>query len=223
VALIDNNGLDIKIDPKNGKTNGEIIYNLDNLINLKDKYPNKVKLLIGNHDVPYIYHIKNKSLQANKLCTGYRRSIENELALLFYKNLRKFDVAYKVGNYMWSHAGITPGAYRKYFKYKINDNFDILAEELNRWFILDEPDLFHISYIRKGSYPYGSIFWADKSEFIIEPYDLPFTQIVGHSFVPEISYLYEDEKFTSEKRDKKINVFFTDVLNSKTDFLEMEI
>jgi len=212
----------VLVDEEIGRTNGEILYNLTKIIELKDKYPDKVELLLGNHDVPYIYHIKNKSLQRELMCSGYRYTMENELSLLFNKNLRKFRVACKIKDVVWSHAGITPTAYRQYFKHRVNNNIDILVDELNIWFVLNEPQVFYVPYIRGGGMPHGSILWADKTEWN-EDYEFPFTQIVGHSHVDNISYLYDDKVRTYEPRKEKANVVFTDCLNNETKFYEIEI
>lgn len=223
IAQIDSVNNRVIVNETHGRTNAEILCNLTKIIELKDKYPYKVVLLLGNHDVPYIYHIKNKSLQKTMMCSGYRYSMENELAVLFNKNIKKFSIAHRIKNVVWSHAGITPQAYNTYFKSKVNDNFDLLVDELNIWFVLNEPELFYISNIRCGSNPHGSILWADKSEWTQEEYNLPFIQIVGHSHVDKISYLYDDKKITSDVILKEANVTFTDCLNKETKFYEIEL
>ena len=60
VAQIDGMNNKVLVHEEHGRTNAEILYNLTKIIELKDEYPSKVVLLLGNHDVPYIYHIKNK-------------------------------------------------------------------------------------------------------------------------------------------------------------------
>ena len=227
VADVDNFGYKIPINEIHGRTNGEILYNLNNIIAFKDKYPDKVVLILGNHDMPYVYHIKNRSIEHEIMCSRHRYGIENELAKLFNDNISKFQIAYQVKNTLWSHAGITQEAYLKYFNHKI-DNFDEIADELNRWFILDRPELFHIAYLRGGRSSAGSILWADKSEWMIGQYELPLTQIVGHSHVEDISFFYDEvdkdeNRLTTEILSLKINAVFTDVLNVKTKFYELEL
>ena len=220
-------GLNTKvfISEKHGRNNSEMIYNLSEIIEFKDKYPDKVELCVGNHDVPYIYLIKNRAFQSEVMCSGYRYRIENELARLFNDNIDKFKIAFQIEDVLWSHAGITQQAYDTYFKCKIGDNFDTIADELNRLFVLNEPDLFHVSHIREGRMPHGSILWADKSEWIVEKYKLPLKQIVGHSHVEDITFLYDEDvlRLTTEILPLKINTIFTDTLNAGTQFLEIEI
>ncbi len=211
------------IHPEHGRTDVEILYNLTKIIELKDTYPEKVVLLLGNHDVPYIYHIKNKTLQRMMMSQGYRYSMENELAELFNKNINKFQIAYRIKDVIWSHAGITPQAYNTYFKNKLNNNFDLLVDELNRWFILNEPELFYISTKRGGREFCGSILWADISEWLDYKYNFTFTQIVGHSKVNKISYLYDDKQITDKVLSKKSNVIFTDCLDTEISFYETEL
>ena len=212
------------VDPDAGRSNAEIIYNLNQVIEFKNKYSDKVELLLGNHDIPYVYHVKNKAMQRIMMPSGYRFSIENELAKIFNDNIKSFKVAHREGNIMWSHAGITPGAYRNYFKNKIQDNFDIFADELNRAFVLNDVDLFHISFLRKGKSAHGSIFWADRTEWVAEEYTFPFAQIVGHSQVTDITYLYENLMTSIKEYEnfKKV-VTFTDCLNTKEKFHVVEI
>lgn len=223
IAQIDGMNQRVLINEEHGRTNAEILYNLTKIIELKNKYPDKVVLLLGNHDVPYIYHIKNKSLQRTMMCSGYRYSMENELAVLFNNNIKKFKIAHRIENVVWSHAGITPQAYNAYFKNKLNDNLDLLVDELNMWFVLNEPELFYVSQKRGGSMPHGSILWADKTEWTKEEYKFPFIQIVGHSHVDKISYLYDDMKITSDVFLKEANVTFTDCFNTETRFYEIEL
>ena len=106
---------------------------------------------------------------------------------------------------------------------KLNDNTDLLVDELNIWFVLNEPELFYISHKRNGSMPHGSILWADKTEWTVEDYNLPFVQIVGHSHVDKISYVYDDKKITDQILLKEANVTFTDCLNNETKFHEIEL
>jgi len=214
---------DIKINSYNGKTNAEILYNLHEVIEFKKKYLDKVILNVGNHDIPYIMRMRCPSLQKFVTCSGYRYTMASELAVLFNENFNQFQIAYQLGNVVWSHAGLTQEAYDLYFKCKLNDKFDILTEELNKEFILNSLQLYRISHLRGGMNEYGSITWADRREWNAKTYKLPFIQIVGHTPNEEILYLYEDGTLSVSVLDKKLIAVFTDVLSTKTKFFEYEV
>lgn len=206
----------VLIDPVQGVSNSEMIYNLSEIIQLKKKYPDKIELLWGNHDVQYLYLIKNNMLQSHMMCSGYRTAIQYDIANIFYDNRNLFKISYQYKNYLWSHAGITPIAYDVYFKKLINDNFDIMSDELNKYFILNYNEIFAIGYSRGGKNEVGSILWAHTSEWDISGTILPFIQIIGHNHVNNIEYKYSKLHTTPL-------VIFTDVLHSTTEFLKLDI
>lgn len=214
----------VMVDAVAGKTHAEILYNLNEIIEFKKKYPDKVELLVGNHDMPYILYLRNKSLYNKVMCTGHRYTMAPQAAVLFNDNFHHFNVMYQLGNVVWSHAGLTQGAYDSYFKSRINDRFEILVDEMNKLFIFNDLDLHIVSQLRGGYYKYGSITWADRREWNTTTYKLPFVQIVGHTPCNYITYLYEDNTWLNGKLDTKTPiVIFTDVLDGVTKFLEYEV
>jgi len=218
-------GLDdtILIDENTGRTNAEIMYNMMEIIRFKEKYPDRVILLVGNHDIPYILYSRNQSLYNRVMCSGHRYSMEPQAALLFRDNFDKFKIMYGLGDVVWSHAGLTPGAYDSYFKSRINDNFDILPDEMNKLFILNDLDLHIIPQLRGGRNKYGSITWADRREWDAKTYNFPFRQVVGHSPVDDILHLYKDGTVTTGVLAEKPIVTFTDVFRKQVKFYECEV
>ena len=92
------------------KTNVEILHNLSNLIEFKRKYPERVILLLGNHDVDYM--LANSPASFSHRCTGFRPEMFWDLKDLFRRNMRFFDVAFQIDNYIWTHAGVHAGWYQ---------------------------------------------------------------------------------------------------------------
>jgi hypothetical protein len=178
---------------------------------------------MGNHDIPYLLKIRNESLYLSTICSGHRYSIAMDAGKLFNDNFKKFDLMFQIGNVLWSHAGLTQEAYESYFKSLINDRFDILVEEMNKLFILNNLDLHIIPALRGGWNKYGSVTWADRREWNAMTYKLPFIQIVGHTPVRDILYLYEDGELTNDILDKVPIVIFTDVLDKHTTFFEYDV
>lgn len=213
----------IIVNPKTGKTIAELLYNFSEIIRFKDKYPDKVVLLVGNHDIPYILYLRNKSLYNHVMCSGHRYSMALDASVLFKDNFEKFTLMYQLGEHVWSHAGLTQEAYDAYFKSFIGDRFDTLVDEMNKQFILNNLDLHIIPELRGGYRKYGSITWADRREWNADTYKLPFIQIVGHSPVKDFLYLYEDGEMTNSVLYKRPIVIFTDVLETRTEFFECEV
>jgi len=156
----------------------EMLSNLNNIINFKKEYPDKIVLLLGNHDLQYYFADYNEHM-----CSGFRFNMFFTLHSLFKDNKELFTpVAYQYKNYLWSHAGIASGA-TGLINLLPADKM-LWADELNRLFYANNKELFEPGEIR-GSYGVGSIFWADKSETRKNQFD-DLYQIIGHSFVLDI-------------------------------------
>src|SRR5580704_9577331 len=64
--------------------------NLIRVIDLKKKHPDKVELLLGNHDVQYLHY-------PHFLCSGFRPEMQRLLTDVFNVNRHLFKVAYQRG------------------------------------------------------------------------------------------------------------------------------
>ncbi|MCK9429806.1 MAG: metallophosphoesterase, partial [Candidatus Omnitrophica bacterium] len=159
----------------------DIINNLYSLIEFKKTYPDKVELLLGNHDLQYLFNDDTKFR-----CSGRRESYAFLLHNIFQHNLNSFKVAYQMQNYLWTHAGISNGFWDEYTsdsilyngitdelnigcKFKLDFlriNF-LLADTINDLFFNSQRDvelLSTVGYRRGGHNKFGGIFWADKNE-----------------------------------------------------------
>ena len=81
-------------------------HNLIEIIELKKKYPDKVILLFGNHDLQYF---SNDYIHR---CSGYRPEMMHDFGDLFRKNEELFQATYQHKNYLWTHAGVHTGWYK---------------------------------------------------------------------------------------------------------------
>ena len=99
----------------------KILQNLREIIALKKKFPDKVTLLLGNHDYAYIHGFYAIS--------GFQASMMNDYRQIFEENKNLFEVAWgssgKERYTLVTHAGLTEGFYNVLQK-KIEDPKDIL-------------------------------------------------------------------------------------------------
>lgn len=195
-------------------TDTEILYVLDQVIRYKRENPNKVICLLGNHDISYI---ENDPWYR---ASGYRPQLQHDIQHRFMEATGLFQVAWRNGTYMCSHAGILSAWVEKYYdrlsyysdKFGIDmvDSFDILLNAIyethDRWM------LFTVPVIRGGHHgSIGGPIWADVSEIESEPScSFKYTHIVGHNSTKMI------RDHVSKAGTKTI---FTDCLSSKTEFL----
>ena len=83
-------------------SNETILKNLDDIIFFKKCMPDKVVLLLGNHDIQYII--------PNQICSGFRGEMELTLKDLFRSNKELFKIAHfeeTTEKWLWSHAGVS--------------------------------------------------------------------------------------------------------------------
>jgi len=135
------------------------------IINLKKKYPKKVVLLLGNHDLQYIF------VSNDFRCSGYRPEMKYDFFDIFNINKSLFQVAFEIETtekhkYIFTHAGIHRGFYNNYLKE--HDTEKTLADTLNFLYPNYKP-LFHVSWFRGGFKKEGGVFWADKQEIYKKP------------------------------------------------------
>lgn len=77
------------------------IEELKKIINFKKEFSEKVILLIGNHD----YHYMNL-LKEIFPCSRYDFKNAQKIEQIFNDNQELFQVLYKEGKYLFSHAGV---------------------------------------------------------------------------------------------------------------------
>jgi len=150
------------------ETDAVILNNLEKLISLKKAYPDKIILLLGNHDLQYMFSYKLHG------SSGYRPNSYQELHKLFNDNKDLFLPIYQIDNYLFTHAGITTTWIRQ-LKEKDEDPLSTVMRLWNKY----DDSLFRVGWARNGSYRSGGPFWADMSES--KEGMLPnYHQIVGH-------------------------------------------
>lgn len=200
------------------------ISNFFDILSFKKDFPDKVVLLLGNHDMHYV--------DSKYKCSGFDMMLYMTLNLYFHSEKHLFQVAYQVRTkkrpIIFTHAGITRGWYtihapifkdlrmgliRVYGKSKASSV--TLASVLNAVYDSRHRDILNdCGSIREGLNDYSGPMWADVRETNIESYSLSgYDQIVGHTHVKEINRVdFKDSSIT-----------YCDVLDTKTEFLELEV
>lgn len=140
--------------------------NFKEIIQFKKDNPDKVILLLGNHDCHYIsYKILNGSRYNSLKAEEYQK--------LFLDNISLFQLVYIYDKYLFSHAGV----YEEWLKMcnlnlddLIDYDLDNLASYLN---VLD--------YHRGGYKDIGSCIWADVSDSETQKLLEGYYHIFGHT------------------------------------------
>lgn len=186
-------------------TDVEIESNLLAIIELKKAFPEKVILLLGNHDIQYFF------LNEGFGCTGFRPSMASNLNMIFKHNKNLFQIAYQYKNYLWTHAGVSTSWYDwnkvEIEEFKEKSGATDYADLFNKMLWAKENRLLHqVSRSRGGAYSFGGITWADKNETSTD-YLPGIHQIVGHSPVRVIDK-YGDENGSIRYIDVLNEVYF---------------
>lgn len=190
-----------------------ILNNLMEIIELKKKYPEKVILLWGNHEIQYLFGTKRHG------CSGYRTSMWSSLNVLFKENRNLFQFAFQIDNYIWTHAGISNEWFdlniiqkkyivrdNEYVTYLPIDKNDEIVDILNFCFEAGHQHIFDCSPNINGGYDKTSgPLWAAKMETYKSPL-IGYHQIVGHTHVVEIKH-YDNYS------DKNTSITYIDCLS----------
>lgn len=192
----------------------ETIYNnLHEIIGLKRRQPDRIVLLIGNHDAQYLHFPHYR-------CSGFRGWMQPALSDLFAKYDALFDVAHQCGAYLFTHAGVTNRWLARLLvktgheTLSITPDYDLagLLNDVHQQSIRFRNLLFEVGPRRGGYDPFSGPVWADRSETKID-YLTGFYQIVGHTPVDDFTTV----------GDETSSITYTDVLQTKTAFYEITI
>ena len=166
----------------------DIIDNLNNVLQFKLENPDKVVLLIGNHDDHYTNAFGRGS--------GYRESYALHMKEFFKKNAKFFNIAHQEGNYLFSHAGIRKDWYDKHIsptlvKYDLLGTDRTISKNLDDIYFTtsDNWRFCTVGPVRGGDrYDLPGPLWCDRTELIKDPIH-NWNQVVGHSRVKEITHV----------------------------------
>lgn len=230
-----------EFDDDSAFTKVNSISNLLEIIRMKELYPDKIVLLIGNHDAHYMYNLDR--------CTRFDYDNIKQVEALFKKYRDLFQFAYQYKNHIFTHAGITRGwmSYWMTGKKSFNKKLSGLVEDPKGTRVVDlgtsliqyglKDDLSNLADVinlfgndgdkgtravndisreRGGYAPHGGITWADYYELYSEDIFPKLHQYVGHNKVPRICTNYGIEWTEDNKQieDKDTSITFLDVLHT---------
>jgi hypothetical protein len=163
------------------KKDEQIIKNLQDILQYKRDNMEKCILLIGNHDLQYMFSVQSHG------CSGYRPSYYHMLHHIFQTDKNLFLPAYQEGKYLFTHAGVTSIWWKKFL---MKSDREVIEHDMEIADHICEAfpttiELFDVGHYRGGWCKSGGPFWADRSEstaYLLPNYD----QIVGHTPVKEI-------------------------------------
>ena len=210
---------DKKLSPR------DCVLEMLDIMALKRAMPDKVVLLLGNHDLAYMF---------NRSCCRQACGDDYELIRgLLINNIECFDLTYwkplegiqQVSEVIFSHAGITKSWIEyasKYFCGKEDLTIDairggwlnLMLRNAFDWpesqqYLFLEDLLLKITSARGGLDKFGSPVWADDSDWTASEI-LSFTlHVVGHSKRVKLAYCWD-------------NLLFTDLIKPKITELEFD-
>ena len=163
--------------PRENFTDEDAYQGLLKIVRFKQQNPDRVTLLIGNHELHYF----DSQFQAGRFSPGYYPKFHEILTGEETKGL--FQICKQVDKSLFVHAGVTKGWYdlhREEFE-KLGST---LEEQLNNVFH-EKMHIFHEAAwkYRGGLDEAGSPLWADGHELFDEPepFDPQIVQIIGHT------------------------------------------
>lgn len=158
------------------------IENFKKIIEFKKKYPDKVVLMIGNHDYHY--------LNSNELpYSGFQKYLYREIRDILEKNIEYLQMSYLLTfndeDYLFTHAGVT----KTWCEY---NGIDTLSSKIDT----DINNLFKENmdaFAFVGFDPYGDSYesspiWVRPKSLLYNSID-GFIQIVGHTTQKEVTVL----------------------------------
>lgn len=224
--------------PNENHSFNDTMKNFMEILEFKKSNPDKVVLLLGNHDLGYF----DKRICS---CRQYRGPEYEDVINVLTDNIHLFDICCDeiINNkhFVFSHAGILRDwdeEVRRTFKIEKNVEGDkpISCTEYNKLFhdsILNK-DVFNnllnmISYYRGGYDMYGSIVWADIREFANKYYGekkienkssfSDIIQIVGHTQLAENAISINDKVYCLDVRQP----FYIDVEGNVRNYITNSI
>lgn len=165
---------------ENCEKESDLISMLQDIIEVKNDNPDKVTLLLGNHDLHYIWTEFTTS-------TRYNRRYEREYLKIFKDNLDKFEICKVIGDCIFSHAGFT-----SWWTNTLIDELELSKEgspvkvlanylssiPVSKYTYNVQYSLGDVSLYRGGYFETGSCVWSDVREHGSNP---GVYQIFGHT------------------------------------------
>lgn len=176
----------------------EQMNNFSELVAYKRANPDKVALLIGNHD----FHYLPVTMAAFEVYTGFQQKYAFQISQLLQEHKNLFQMCYKWENYLFTHAGVTHTWLDDvgYDEEEIDVFINQLLQHQPRWFFFN------------GNDPYGDDvtqppIWVRPASLMKDAYRYEtIKQVVGHTTVRKLAI-------------NKNRFFFIDTMGTSKEYL----
>lgn len=156
------------------------------IMKLKTKHPDKVTLLLGNHDLHYLWpNSMHCSRKYYDKVSFYNKLLRQSIRYFTLMQVRQIAER----QYVFTHAGLLHGWLKSnkyiathYLAEIENGHYDSFARLINGMLQRDEPGILaQAAKARSGHHEYGSLVWADVNEHQTNQQLKGTFQIFGHT------------------------------------------
>ena len=155
------------------------MYNFKQIVHYARTSGKEVILLIGNHDV----HYQRWAINAGENYSGYQTIHAFDICKELELNEDIMQMAYKMDNFLFTHAGIT----QTWLELMDIDDNENMVDNINN-FAKYKPSVFAFGSVGRGGYvdPYGDNIWQNPTwvrprSLMKDSKDLNYIQVVGHT------------------------------------------
>ena len=173
----------------------QAIDNFKIILELKKNNMDKVTLLIGNHDCPYLF---DDYYKLSSYHCRHSDTYHDEIHKLLNDNIELLQLACVFDDILFTHAGVTDGWLYDVLMYENKDiKVQELCDYLNGLKNTKEgiKQLYYVSGYRGGYNWFGSCIWADVREHSFAPnYESnlkDIKQVFGHTLQAHYSKTYD--------------------------------
>lgn len=158
--------------------------NFKEIIELKKQNPDRITLLLGNHDCGYAI---GDNICSSRMDWKHRPELEK----IFKENRKLFQIAEECDiagkHFVFSHAGILKGWVKSVWGDEADDTDFKVVDRLNNAWLVDDWNILgrlgdYDTYRGWGGFQYGSPVWSDIRSWVkVTPEETYGFNIVGHT------------------------------------------
>jgi predicted phosphodiesterase len=187
------------------------MYNFKQIVHYSRNSDKEVIMLIGNHDV----HYQRWAIQTGENYSGFQTIYANDICQELELNEDIMQMAYKMDNFLFTHAGVT----NTWLELMEIENDENMVDNINDYSKY-KPNLFAFGAVGRSGYvdPYGDNIWQNPTwirpkSLMKDSKDLGYIQVVGHTQQNQIDI---KGKSTGGK------YYFIDTLETSGEYLIIE-
>ena len=162
------------------------------IVAIKRKYGDKIEVILGNHDIQYLYRERVSSLR----CSGFSSDYFITINQLMVHNKDIFVYAWQHEDHLFTHAGVTQDLLDRYSEKRPQQYQMVLDGEISLADLINEckiSDLYVIGHKGTGMNRDSGIFWI-RPKYLDAYQPEGYIQHVGHTHVEGIPDKYLESK-----------------------------